>query len=70
MTLLKLRKKKKYILGVVYRPPKLSEENDIFLYDEIRSVIKDKNVVICGDFNNPSVNWSTLTADREETKLL
>ncbi len=47
---------KKYILGVVYRPPKLSEENDMMLYNEIKSVIKDRNTVICGDFNNPSVN--------------
>ena len=65
-TMLKLRKK----IRNIYRPPKLSEENDRILYDEIRSVIKDKNAVICGDFNNPSVNWSTLTADRERTRLL
>ena len=68
-TMLKLREKM-YTLGVVYRPPKLSEENDKILYDEIKSVIKDKNAVICGDFNNPSVNWSTLTADREGIRLL
>ncbi len=57
--------KKKNISGVVYRPPKESEENDMRLYDEIRSIIKDKKSVICGDFNNPSVNWSTLSGDRE-----
>ncbi len=60
---------RKYILGVVYRPPKLSEENDMALYNEIKSVIKDKNTVICGDFNNPSVNWSTLTGNREGQRL-
>ena len=64
------KKKYIYILGVVYRPQKLSEENYIILYDEIRSVIKDKYAVIYGDYNNPSVNWSTLTADREGTRLL
>ena len=70
-SLFKLREKnKKYILCVVYRPPKLSEDNDRILYDEIKSVNKDKNAVICGDFNNPSVNWSTITADREGTRLL
>ena len=62
--------KKKYILGVVYRPPKQTEENDMRLYNEIKSVIKDKNAVICGDFNNPSVNWSTLTGDREGRRLI
>ena len=62
--------KKTYILRVVYRPPKQTEENDIRLYNEIKSVIKDKNAVICGDFNNPSVNWSTLTGDREGRRLI
>ena len=61
---------KKYILGVVYRPPKQTEENDMRLYNEIKSVIKDKNAVICGDFNNPSVDWSTLTGDREGRRLI
>ncbi len=61
---------KKYILGVVYRPPKQSEENDMRLYNEIKSIIKDKNAVICGDFNNPSVNWSTQTGDREGRRLI
>lgn len=37
----------------------------MMLYNEIKAVIKDKNAVICGGFNNPSVNWSTLTVDRE-----
>ena len=59
-----------YILGVVYRPPKQTEENDMRLYNEIKSIIKDKNAVICGDFNNPSVNWSTLTGDREGGRLI
>ena len=63
-------KNKKYILGVVYKPPKLSEENDKILYDDIKSVIEDKNAVFCGDFNNLSVSWSTLTANREGTRLL
>ncbi len=61
---------KKYILGVMYRTPKQSEENDMRLYDEIRSIIKDKNSVICGDFNNPIVNWSTLSGDRERRRLI
>ncbi len=40
------------------------------LYNEIKSVIKDKNAVICGDFNNPSVNWSTLTGNRGGQRLI
>ncbi len=50
----KLQKKnKKYVLGVTYRPPKQSEENDKKLYNKIKSIIKYKNAVICWDFNNP-----------------
>ncbi len=59
-------KNKKYVLGVIYRSPKQTEENDKkILYNEIKSIIKDKNAVISGDFNNPSVNWSALSSDRE-----
>ena len=54
----------------MYRPPKQTEENDMRLYNEIKSIIKDKNAVICGDFNNPSVNWSTLHGDREGQRLI
>ncbi len=61
----KLQKSKKYVFGVIYRPPKQSEENDKKLCNEIKSITKDKNAVICGDFDNPSVNWSTLSRDRE-----
>ena len=53
------KKNRKYVLGVVYRPPKQSEENNIMLYNEIKSIIKDKNAVVCGDFNP-----GTLTMDR------
>ncbi len=63
-------KNKKYVLGVIYRPPKQTEEIDKKLYNEIKSFIKDKNAVICGDFNNPSVNWSTLSSDREGRRFI
>ena len=45
----------------------IKRKNYRILYNEIKSGIKDKNAVICGDFNSPSVSWSTLTADREGT---
>ncbi len=61
---------KKVILGVIYRPPKLSEENEINLYDEIKNIIKNKNAVICGDFSHPSVNWSGLSCDSEGRRLI
>ncbi len=66
----KLQKNKKYVLVVVYRPPKQREENDKKLYNGITSFIKDKNAVICRDFNNPSVNWSALSSDRDGRRLI
>ncbi len=66
----RLQKNKKYVLSVIYRLPKQSEENGKKLYNEIKSIIKDKNAVICRDFNNPSVNWSTLSSDREGRRLI
>ncbi len=41
-------KNKKYVLGVIYRPPKQTKENYKKLFNEIKSIIKDKNAVICG----------------------
>ena len=61
---------RKYVIGVIYRPPKQNEDNDKALYKEIKDLIKNKNAVICGDFNNPSVNWSTLSGDREGQRLV
>ncbi len=63
-------KNKKNVLDVVYRPPKQTRENYKKLYNEIKSIIKDKNAIICGDFNNPSVNWQTLSSDREGRRLI
>ncbi len=61
---------KKIILGVIYRPPKLSEESESKLYDEIKNIINNKNAVICGDFNKPSVNWLVLSGDSEGRRLI
>ena len=58
-----IEKKLKFILDVVYRPLKLSEENYKKFYEKIKAFNKDKNAVICEDFNNHSVNWSTLTSN-------
>ena len=49
----KKKRNKKYIIGVVYRPPKQNEENQIMLYNSIKSV-RNRKVVTCGDFNKAS----------------
>ena len=36
----------------------------------VHKFFKFFTAAICGDFNNPSGNWPTLTVDREGTRLL
>ena len=40
------------------------------LYNETKSIIKDNNAVVSEAFNNPSVNWSTLTTNCEGQALI
>ena len=40
------------------------------LYNEIKNILKDENVIPRGDFNNLSVNWSTLTSNHEGRRLV
>ena len=47
-------------VGVVYRPPNLSETLDCILYNEIKSLTNDStDTIIMGDFNLPLINWNT-----------
>ena len=60
-----LNNNKKVVFGVVYRPPKQNELQDIDMFQEISNHIKSNETVIVGDFNYPGINWTTLTGDRE-----
>ncbi len=67
----KIKVNRKYIILVtIYRPPKMSPEDDILLYDEIEAVVKTKPAIICGDFNLPRINWRLFAADNEGSRLL
>ena len=46
----------KTLIGVCYRPPDSSKAQDDALYRMIRE-IKDKNILLMGDFNFPDINW-------------
>lgn len=61
---------KKYILGVLHTAPRQSEEIDMMLYNENETIHKDINEVKCGDFNNLSINWKTLTGHWESRRLI
>ncbi len=54
----------------IYRPPKAQAADDTALYEEIKSVIQNKQAVIIGDFNCPSIDWTSMNGDREGNRLI
>ena len=67
----KLKVNKKHIIAAtIYRPPKTTLENDIILYNELETIIKNKASIIFGDFNLPRINWKKLSSDNEGSRLL
>ncbi len=57
-------------IGIVYRPPKLHTADDIAFYEEINSTIQNKEAIIIGDFNCPSVDWNLMHGDQEGKRLV
>ncbi len=60
----------KITISPIYRPPKSQAANDTALYEEIKSVIQNKQIVIIGDFNCPTIDWTTMNGDREGNRLI
>ncbi len=48
-------KSNKIMIATIYRPPKAQAADDTALYEEIQSVIQNKQAVIIGDFNCPRI---------------
>ena len=61
---------KKLTVATIYRPPKQQLADDAALYDEIHSIIRNKDAVIVGDFNCPNVNWDLMSGDQEGNRLI
>ncbi len=57
-------------IATIYRPPKSQAADDTALYEEIKSVIQDKQTVIVGDFNCPSIDWNLNNGDQEGNRLI
>ena len=56
------------IVGVVYRAPSTSFEEDENLIETLRQMEKYKRVMVVGDFNFPDIKWQSLEADTRESK--
>ncbi len=63
-------KSNKIMITTVYRPPKAQAADDAALYEEIKSVIQNKQAVIIGDFNCPCINWPSMNGDQEGNRLI
>ena len=64
-------KKEEVVLGVVYRRPGISEEEDNDLHQTIGLAAKQhRNLVIMGDFNYPNIQWGSRRTDKAGAKFL
>ncbi len=61
---------KKLIIATVYWPPKVQAVDDTTLYNEIQSLIQDKNAIVIGYFNCANVDWRSLIGDQEGSRLI
>ncbi len=63
-------KKTKITIATIYSPPKLQATDDTVLYEEIKSVIQNKQAIIIGDLNCPNIDWATMNGDEESNRLI
>ncbi len=63
-------KSNKIMIATICRAPKAQAADDIALCEEIKSVIKNKQAVIIGDSNCPSIDWASMNGDREGSRLI
>ncbi len=61
---------KKLTIGTVYIPPKQHATDDTALYEEISSITQNKEAVIIGDLNCPSIDWNSMYGDQEGKRLV
>jgi hypothetical protein len=54
----------------IYRPPNQNLELDEEMFRQLNISLRNKNTIIVGDFNCPSINWQKLTSNTEDSKML
>ena len=66
-----MKKNEKVTIGVVYRSPNSSDENNERLISLINEMCETNDqVIITGDFNYPSIDWELLTCDSSSEDFL
>lgn len=62
---IRINDKERLLVGVVYRSPSSTAEDNRKLISLINEMacMKHKSLLIMGDFNYPDIDWATLTAD-------
>ncbi len=63
-------KKTKITIVTIYRPTKLQAADDTVLYEEIKSVIHNKQTIIIGDFNCSNIDWASMNGDQDSNRLI
>jgi len=56
---IKLSRKEKILVGVVYRPPNCSDDENLKLLETLQLLDTSQNVLILGDFNYSDINWNS-----------
>ena len=62
---IQLRKKDKMLIGVIYRSPNSSSENNnkiVNLIPKLPDYTEYSHCLLLGDYNLPNINWATLTS--------
>lgn len=67
---IRINKNKSILLGIVYRSPSSSDENNDALLDLLEEAAGKghEKLVIMGDFNYPGINWETWNIHGENTE--
>ncbi len=63
-------KSNKITIAAIYRPPKSQAADGTAVYEEVKSVIQNKQAVIIGDFSCPNNDWTSMNGDREGNRLM
>lgn len=68
-SLIKLEGNKRLLIGVVYRSPNSSDENNTMLMNTLRIAVNMgcEHLMVCGDFNLPRIDWRANQSQESDT---